>query len=84
MEKLVSWEAVSSRLKSAKAEATEREIEEQRKREEEEEYGTANSEAVEMYLENDDSEADWFLFKVIGFWFNFDMILEACSSKHIK
>lgn len=58
MDKLVSWEAVSSRLKSAKAEATEREIEEQRKRKEEEEYGTANSEAVEMYLENDDSEAD--------------------------
>ncbi|KAL2526936.1 Superoxide dismutase [Fe] 2 [Abeliophyllum distichum] len=58
MEKLVSWEAVSSRLDSAKARATEREREEERKKNEEEEYGTANSEAVEMYLESDDAVSD--------------------------
>ncbi|XP_015070270.1 superoxide dismutase [Fe], chloroplastic [Solanum pennellii] len=58
MEKLVSWEAVSSRLEAAQAQAAEREKEEERKkREEEEEYQDGN-EVREMYVETTDSEAD--------------------------
>lgn len=58
MEKLVSWEAVSSRLEAAQAQAAEREKEEERKkREEEEEYQTG-SEVREMYVETTDSEAE--------------------------
>lgn len=59
MEKLVSWEAVSSRLEIAKAQATEREEEEKRKKEEKE-VGNSDNEAVEMYVDSksDDSEAE--------------------------
>lgn len=59
MEKLVSWEAVSSRLEMAKAQVAERETEEERKRAEEEEQ-MPYSEAVQMYLEShgDDSESE--------------------------
>jgi Fe-Mn family superoxide dismutase len=59
MEKLVSWEAVSSRLEIAKARASEREHEEERKKREEEEK-KAEKEAVEMYVDGvtDDSEAE--------------------------
>ncbi|XP_075648155.1 superoxide dismutase [Fe], chloroplastic isoform X1 [Castanea sativa] len=59
MEKLVSWEAVSSRLEIAKAQATEREEEEKRKKEEKE-VGISDNEAVEMYVDSksDDSEAE--------------------------
>ncbi|KAL0304008.1 UNVERIFIED_CONTAM: Superoxide dismutase [Fe] 2, chloroplastic [Sesamum radiatum] len=60
MEKLVSWDAVSSRLEAAKARALEREREEEKKRTEYEGADDTNPEAVEMYLESDaeDSEAD--------------------------
>ncbi|KAG9452496.1 hypothetical protein H6P81_005400 [Aristolochia fimbriata] len=54
MEKLVSWEAVSSRLESAKSEAAERAREEQRRHLEVDE-DAENDQAVEMYL---DSESD--------------------------
>ncbi|OIT02507.1 PREDICTED: superoxide dismutase [Fe], chloroplastic-like [Nicotiana attenuata] len=57
MEKLVSWEAVSSRLEVAKARAAEREEEERKKREEEEEY-KAGGEVIEMYVESTDSDAE--------------------------
>lgn len=59
MEKLVSWDAVNSRLQMAKAKASEREKEEER-RKMEEEGQTADNEAVEMYLESeaDDSETE--------------------------
>lgn len=59
MEKLVSWEAVSSRLEIAKARATEREEEEKRKKEDKE-VGNSDNEAVEMYVDSksDDSEAE--------------------------
>ena len=59
MEKLVSWEAVSSRLEIAKARAIEREEEEKRKKEEKE-VGNSDNEAVEMYVDSksDDSEAE--------------------------
>lgn len=60
MEKLVSWEVVSSRLEMAKAQAEERAREDERKRidEEEEEFG--DTEMAEMYLdsESDESEAE--------------------------
>ncbi|KAA8539730.1 hypothetical protein F0562_026422 [Nyssa sinensis] len=56
MEKLVSWEAVSSRFEMAKARAAEREREEERRREEEEEQ-SANGEPVEMYLDSSDTDA---------------------------
>ncbi|KAK6926234.1 Manganese/iron superoxide dismutase, N-terminal [Dillenia turbinata] len=60
MEKLVSWEAVSSRLELAKAWATEREMQEEKRKREEEEAELAENEAVEMYVESDtdDSEAE--------------------------
>ncbi|XP_059300479.1 superoxide dismutase [Fe], chloroplastic [Lycium ferocissimum] len=58
MEKLVSWEAVSSRLEAAKAQAAEREKEEERKRREEEEEYQAGDEVREMYVESTDSEAE--------------------------
>ncbi|KAK4572445.1 hypothetical protein RGQ29_030759 [Quercus rubra] len=59
MEKLVSWEAVSSRLEIAKAQATEREEEEKRKQGEKE-VGNSDNEAVKMYVDSksDDSEAE--------------------------
>ncbi|KAA8538864.1 hypothetical protein F0562_025556 [Nyssa sinensis] len=56
MEKLVSWEAGSSRFEMAKARAAEREREEERRREEEEEQ-SANGEPVEMYLDSSDTDA---------------------------
>ncbi|KAL0316976.1 UNVERIFIED_CONTAM: Superoxide dismutase [Fe] 2, chloroplastic [Sesamum angustifolium] len=60
LEKLVSWDAVSSRLEAAKARALEREREEEKKRTEYDGDDNSNSEAVEMYLESEaeDSEAD--------------------------
>ncbi|KAB2598448.1 superoxide dismutase [Pyrus ussuriensis x Pyrus communis] len=59
MEKLVSWEAVSSRLEIAKARATEREEEEERKKREEAEK-TSDGEVPEIYVDNksDDSETE--------------------------
>ncbi|CAN6569152.1 unnamed protein product [Malus baccata var. baccata] len=59
LEKLVSWEAVSSRLEIAKARATEREEEEERKKREEEEK-TLDGEVPEIYVDNksDDSETE--------------------------
>ncbi|XP_068650338.1 superoxide dismutase [Fe], chloroplastic [Aristolochia californica] len=54
IEKLVSWEAVSSRLERAKSTAAERAREERRRHQEEDE-DIENREAVEMYL---DSESD--------------------------
>lgn len=58
LEKLVSWDAVSSRLEIAKARAVEREEEERRKREEEEK--ASDGEVAEIYVDNksDDSEAE--------------------------
>ncbi|XAR65927.1 Superoxide dismutase [Bertholletia excelsa] len=58
LEKLVSWEVVSSRLEKAKARAAEREKEDERTKREQEEEKTARNEAVEMYVdgESDDSE----------------------------
>lgn len=50
MEKLVSWEAVSSRLEAAKAKAAEREREEERKKTEQEENIKPN---VRMYVDSD-------------------------------
>ncbi|OVA12718.1 Manganese/iron superoxide dismutase [Macleaya cordata] len=60
MDKLISWEAVSSRLEMAKARAIERELEEERKRREEDEDVTDDSEPVEMFLdsETEDSEVE--------------------------
>lgn len=58
MEKLVSWEAVSSRLGKAKARASERAREDEKRQEEDD--GMNDTEAVEMYLdsENEESEAE--------------------------
>eukprot|EP00262_Sarcandra_glabra_P010597 TRINITY_DN25895_c0_g1_i1.p1 TRINITY_DN25895_c0_g1~~TRINITY_DN25895_c0_g1_i1.p1 ORF type:complete len:307 (-),score=64.52 TRINITY_DN25895_c0_g1_i1:300-1220(-) len=58
MEKLVSWETVSSRLEMAKARAAERAREEERREQEEEDM--VYDEAVEMYLDSDvdSSEAE--------------------------
>lgn len=60
MEKLVSWDAVSSRLEAAKARAAEREREEERKKMEIEAEDAAGLEPVEVFLESDvdESEAD--------------------------
>ncbi|XP_016501180.1 superoxide dismutase [Fe], chloroplastic-like [Nicotiana tabacum] len=58
MEKLVSWEAVSSRLEVAKAKAAEREEEEERKKREKEEEYKAGGEVREMYVESTDSDAE--------------------------
>lgn len=57
LEKLVSWEAVSLRLESAKAQAAEREREELKKRENEE-TDRPISEATEVYLESDADAAE--------------------------
>lgn len=57
MEKLVSWDAVNSRLQMAKAKASEREKEEERRKMEEEDQ-TADNEAVEMYLESEADESE--------------------------
>ncbi|KAL8552419.1 hypothetical protein ACS0TY_001202 [Phlomoides rotata] len=56
MEKLVSWEAVSSRLEAAKARAAEREREEERKKAEIERDDAAGLEPVEVFLESDVDE----------------------------
>ncbi|XP_015877712.2 superoxide dismutase [Fe], chloroplastic isoform X1 [Ziziphus jujuba] len=60
MEKLVSWEAVSSRLEIAKARAVEREREEELRKREREQAKASESEGVEMYVDNnsDDSESE--------------------------
>lgn len=54
----MSWEAVSTRLENAKADAAEREKEDQRKKGEADQV--AGSEPVEMYVDSDseDSETD--------------------------
>lgn len=59
LEKLVSWEAVSSRLEIAKARAVEREEEEERRKREEEEKAS-DGEVAEIYVDgkSDDSEAE--------------------------
>lgn len=57
LEKLVSWEAVSLRLESAKAQAAEREREELKKRENEQ-MNRPISEATEVYLESDADAAE--------------------------
>ncbi|KAF5456198.1 hypothetical protein F2P56_025705 [Juglans regia] len=57
IEKLVSWEAVSSRLEIAKARDAEREGEEERKKRAEEEK-MADSKGVEMYLDNDTDNSE--------------------------
>ncbi|KAG2692257.1 hypothetical protein I3760_08G044300 [Carya illinoinensis] len=59
IEKLVSWDAVSSRLEIAKARAAEREREEERKKKEEDDK-MADGETAEMYVDNetDDSEVE--------------------------
>lgn len=61
MEKLVSWESVSSRLEKAIARAAEREREEEMRMEEEEDGQMGDNEAAEIYLDSsnsDDSEAE--------------------------
>lgn len=56
IEKLVSWDIVSSRLDIAMARAAERAREDERKRREDD-VEITNSEAVEMYVDGDnDSE----------------------------
>lgn len=59
MDKLISWEAVSSRLEMAKARAIEREMEEERRREEDED-NMDEAEPAEVYLdsETEDSEVE--------------------------
>lgn len=59
LEKLVSWEAVSSRLEIAKARAVESEEEEERRKREEEEKAS-DGEVAEIYVDgkSDDSEAE--------------------------
>lgn len=57
MDKLVSWEVVSKRLEIAKARATKREIEEERRKKEEEEENSED-EAVEVYVDGDESESE--------------------------
>lgn len=58
MEKLVSWDAVSSRLEAAKARAAEREKEEQSKNADYEDDDQIKSEAVELYLDGDSEESE--------------------------
>ncbi|XP_058086744.1 superoxide dismutase [Fe], chloroplastic [Magnolia sinica] len=58
MEKLVSWEAVSSRLELAKAQAAERAREDERRRREEEDEDMLDDEAVEMYLDSDADQSE--------------------------
>ncbi|CAI9091941.1 OLC1v1027066C3 [Oldenlandia corymbosa var. corymbosa] len=55
MEKLVSWEAVSSRLEAAKAKVAEKEKEEEQRQKDEEERLLPN---VEMVLESDADDSD--------------------------
>ncbi|XP_030492146.1 superoxide dismutase [Fe], chloroplastic [Cannabis sativa] len=57
MEKLVSWDSVSSRLEAAKAQAAERELEKERKKEE---NNPSDSEDDELLVDSisDDSEAE--------------------------
>ncbi|GAY60615.1 Superoxide dismutase (Fe) 2 [Citrus sinensis] len=57
MDKLVSWEVVSKRLEIAKARATKREMEEERRKKEEEEENSED-EAVEVYVDGDESESE--------------------------
>ncbi|PIN26917.1 Manganese superoxide dismutase [Handroanthus impetiginosus] len=58
MKKLVSWDAVSSRLEAAKAQAAEREREEERRKTEYEGENQTESEAVEMYMESDSDSSE--------------------------
>ena len=58
MEKLVSWEAVSSRLEIAKARAVEREREEEIRKREQEEAKASESEGAEMYVDNNSDESE--------------------------
>lgn len=58
MEKLVSWEVVSSRLEMAKARAEERAREDERKRREEEEEEFGDPEMAEMYLDSETDESE--------------------------
>jgi len=53
MDKLVSWDAVSSRLEQAKALIKEREREAERKRREEEEKRTSSEAIPEIYSDGD-------------------------------
>ena len=58
IEKLVSWDIVSSRLHTAMARAAERASEDGRRRQEDD-VEITNSEAVEMYVDSDnDSESE--------------------------
>ncbi|KAK1285260.1 hypothetical protein QJS10_CPB20g01329 [Acorus calamus] len=57
MDKLVSWETVSARLEVAMARAAERAREEEKQREEDED-DMLDSEAVEMYLDSDNSDSE--------------------------
>lgn len=59
MEKLVSWDAVSSRLEAAKARAAEREREEEKAKNEYEGDSQTEPEVAEVYLsDTEDSEAE--------------------------
>ena len=58
MEKLVSWEAVSSRLEIAKVRAVEREREEEIRKREQEEAKASESEGAEMYVDNNSDESE--------------------------
>lgn len=57
MDKLVSWEVVSSRLEIAMDKATRRESEEQKSKEEEDGQ-KAGREFKEMYMESDGYDSD--------------------------
>lgn len=58
MEKLVSWQVVSSRLNLAKARVEERAREDDRKRREEEEDEIGDPEMAEMYLDSESEESE--------------------------
>ncbi|KAL6980949.1 Superoxide dismutase [Fe] 2, chloroplastic, variant 2 [Sarracenia purpurea var. burkii] len=58
IEKLVSWEAVSSRLEKAKARAAEREREDKRRKRELDEGESPGNEATELYLEGDTDDSE--------------------------
>ncbi|KAK7344767.1 hypothetical protein VNO77_14799 [Canavalia gladiata] len=53
MDKLVSWDAVSSRLEQAKALIVERETQNERKKREKEEKSTSSEAAAELYSDSD-------------------------------
>lgn len=56
MDKLVSWETVSSRLAVAKAKAEEREKQEERRRQEED--GITGSETLDTIMDSDTDESE--------------------------